>query len=146
MTKETISYTVELFRMAEKRHFTSPTDLTRDLIDTMFKNSMHSHEEMHAIFLNNALEVCFIQKIGMGDINSTVMSQSAMYTTAHVQRTSRLILVHNHPSGEPKFSMSDINLGKRIKQACETMGLTLVDFLMVTPDYSVYSLKNQGII
>ena len=146
MTKKTISYTVELFRMAESRSFTSPADLTRDLIDHMFKDSMHSHEEMHAIFLNNRLEICFTQKIGMGDISSTVMSQSSMYTTAHIQRTPRLILVHNHPSGHPNFSSADINMGKRVKQACDIMGLELIDFIMVTPDYTVHSLKNKGII
>jgi DNA repair protein RadC len=44
---------------------------------------------------------------------------------------SALILVHNHPSGDPTPSDADISMTHRIREACESLGLTLHDHLIV---------------
>jgi DNA repair protein RadC len=44
---------------------------------------------------------------------------------------SAIILVHNHPSGDPTPSQSDISMTHQIQRACDALGLTLHDYLII---------------
>ena len=54
-------------------------------------------------------------------------------------------MVHNHPSGDPKPSQQDIDMTRRVKDACATMGITLHDHIVIARGGYV-SLKSQGLM
>ena len=56
---------------------------------------------------------------------------------------SALILVHNHPSGDPTPSPSDIEMTARIMQACEVLGITLHDHLIIGQSREI-SFRSAG--
>lgn len=56
-----------------------------------------------------------------------------------------IILLHNHPSGDPTPSKEDIAVTKRMKEAGELLGVTLMDHIIIG-DNRYISLKEQGII
>ena len=56
---------------------------------------------------------------------------------------SALILVHNHPSGDPTPSQSDIDMTNRIQDACSALGLTLHDHLIIGKSTEL-SFRSQG--
>ena len=58
---------------------------------------------------------------------------------------SALILVHNHPSGDPTPSEADIAMTLQIKEAAETLGLTLHDHLVIGKASEI-SLRSEGYI
>jgi len=58
---------------------------------------------------------------------------------------SALILVHNHPSGDPTPSEADISMTAQIQQACQVLGITLHDHLIIGKNREV-SLRAQGLM
>ena len=58
---------------------------------------------------------------------------------------SAIILVHNHPSGDPSPSQADIDMTAQIEMACNALGLTLHDHLIVGKD-SELSFKSDGFL
>jgi len=54
-------------------------------------------------------------------------------------------MVHNHPSGDPKPSSNDIEATKRVKSACDALGIVLHEHLIITPsDY--YSFAKHHLL
>jgi len=62
---------------------------------------------------------------------------------ALVQRSTAIILCHNHPSGNLRPSREDDQLTKRVAAACETMDIRLVDHIIVA-DTGYYSYREEG--
>ena len=58
---------------------------------------------------------------------------------------SAIIMVHNHPSGDPKPSRADIDITRKVRDAARPVGIALHDHLIIGKDGFV-SLKNEGII
>ena len=56
---------------------------------------------------------------------------------------SALILVHNHPSGDPTPSDADLSMTHQVKDACETLGLVLHDHLIIGKSRE-WSFRSQG--
>lgn len=142
--KNIISYTVELFQLEPEIFITSPRDVSFDVIDMLFGNCMVSHEEIHALYLDNTCRVRYTERLGSGNLNSCIINWPALFTTMHVQRMPRVMIIHNHPSGHKKFSAADLNLADQLRKSTETLKLELLDFLVVTPDYEVMSARNMG--
>lgn len=59
---------------------------------------------------------------------------------------ARLIILHNHPSGDPKPSKDDINVTKRIEEGCRFMGLDFVDHIIVGDKDRLYSFKGHELL
>ena len=56
-----------------------------------------------------------------------------------------VILLHNHPSGDPSPSKADIDITKDINKALDSIGIELIDHIVIG-DNCYYSFKEQGII
>ena len=99
-------------------------------------------EEFRILFLNkkNILIADEIQPYGTVD-------QAPIYPREVVKRalfheSSALILVHNHPSGNPSPSNSDILVTKQIMEACKTVSISIHDHVIVTSN-EIYSFKSN---
>jgi DNA repair protein RadC len=82
--------------------------------------------------------------------NEGTVNQVALYTREVVEKAlhagaSNLIIVHNHPSGDPTPSKEDIQLTRDIKNAVEAIGITLHDHLIIGRDNAV-SLRAAGLL
>jgi len=58
---------------------------------------------------------------------------------------STVIIVHNHPSGDPKPSRADIDMTRRVKEACAAVGLTLHDHVVISRGGYV-SFRTDGLL
>ena len=56
-----------------------------------------------------------------------------------------LVLVHNHPSGDPSPSREDVSFTRRVKEAGDLVGIRLLDHIIIG-DNSYISLKERGIL
>jgi DNA repair protein RadC len=89
-------------------------------------------------------------------IRNEVMSegsidQSAIYVREVVKRalelgSAAIILVHNHPSGDPSPSRQDIAITRDIKDACARLGIALHDHIIVGHDGNHVSMRSQGLV
>ena len=78
-------------------------------------------------------------------MNASVVSPREIFIEAVRHHAVSLVLVHNHPSGDPAPSREDLSITRRVKEAGELIGIRLLDHIIIG-DNSYISLKERGII
>ena len=84
------------------------------------------------IFLNTKNMVIDYRVISEGSIDSVAVYPRKIIELALNCNASGIILVHNHPSGDPSPSVSDNELTKELRKISETMDLRLLDHIIVS--------------
>lgn len=69
--------------------------------------------------------------ISQGTVNMSMLSPREIFLTALNQRAVSIALVHNHPSGDPTPSEADIISTRRIREAGDLLGITLLDHIVI---------------
>ena len=100
------------------------------------------HEECWILFLNNAQYCTGRHRVSSGGLDSTIIDLKAITRMALDRRASFLILVHNHPSGDPKPSHGDITMTHALNSACKSFGIHLLDHVVVS-DSSFFSFADD---
>lgn len=80
--------------------------------------------------------------VSIGTVNSSLASPREVYLEAVRSRAVSIILVHNHPSGDPKPSKNDLLVTRKMKEAGELLGITLIDHIIIG-DNSYISLSEE---
>ena len=101
------------------------------------------HEETQVLMMNNRFKLIKAVKLSSGGLSETAVDVRIILREALLCNATVITLVHNHPSGQLKPSMDDKRLTMKVKQACETMRIFLVDHVIVTND-SFYSFNDEG--
>lgn len=115
------------------------------LIKRVYDEETISYREtFKVLLLNNSNKIIGYTTISEGGLTSTIVDVRMILQTALVSNATSIILTHNHPSGNPRPSIHDDNLTKKIKSACELMDIRLLDHIIVTPHDSFYSYCNEG--
>ena len=83
------------------------------------------------IFLNAKNKILDFEISAEGIVNQAVVYPRKIIRKALENNASALILAHNHPSGDPEPSKSDISLTNSLKEICETMHIRLLDHIIV---------------
>lgn len=102
-------------------------------------------EKFCVLYLNHANKLINYEFISHGSLTATIVDIKVILRNALHQLASKLILGHNHPSGNPKASQSDIQLTNKIKQAAKLMDIELLDHIIIA-DNVYTSLKDQSLI
>jgi len=100
-------------------------------------------ENVVAIYLNTKNEIIKKETIFIGTLNSSVAHPREIFKHAVRYSAARIIVGHNHPSGNPEPSEADHQFTNRIIQAGEIIGIELLDHIIVGEN-SYISLKEQG--
>ena len=102
-------------------------------------------EQMYAAFLSRSNEVLATSFISEGSATGTVIPIQNILQTALLLNTSSLIIAHNHPSGNLKPSMQDIEVSRKLKDACSLLDICLVDSLILTADGCYSMAENDNL-
>lgn len=107
----------------------SPKDIVKILVDEMKYLKI---EQLKLVILNNSNEILKIQNITEG--NTNIVSADAKNILSEVIKIQapKIILIHNHPSGNLTPSKSDIDFTKKIKKASEILGIQMLDHIIIT--------------
>ena len=92
------------------------------------------YEEFWVILLNRANYVVHKEKLSKGGISSTVVDSKLVVKKALDRHATGVILVHNHPSGNPRPGKEDLTQTMVIKKALETFDISLIDHVIVCDD------------
>lgn len=120
-------------------NWTSLLDYCRSLLAAKKK------EEFHLLFLNSKNELIADEKQQSGTVNHAPVYPREVISRALELGASAVILVHNHPSGDPMPSQADIKVTRDIVQAGQGVSITVHDHLIIGSD-SHYSFKGEGLI
>ena len=107
------------------------------------KMSDMPHEECHLLLLNVKNQFMGHHVVSSGGISESSVDVRLVLRHALIAGAPNLILAHNHPSGNPMPSRQDDDLTMRLQKACQTMGLRLLDHIIIGDD-SYYSYADEG--
>ena len=97
-----------------------------------------------ALYLNTKNEIIKKEEVFKGSLNSSVAHPREIFKGAVRYSAARLIVGHNHPSGNPEPSDADIQFTKRLAECGELMGIDLLDHI-IAGENSYISLKEWGV-
>jgi len=101
------------------------------------------HEECWAIYLTNSNRIVERCRISQGGVQATVVDQRLIVKRALELLSTRLIIVHNHPSGSATPSGADFDITKKIKEATSLFDIQLLDHIIITATED-YSFRSNG--
>lgn len=102
-------------------------------------------EHMICVMLDSKNHLLGEQVLTKGISNATLITPREVYLAALQYHAVNLILVHNHPSGDPTPSKCDLEVTERIFDAGEMLGITLLDHLIIG-DHRYISFREQGLL
>ena len=102
-------------------------------------------EEFHVLFLDRKNYLIQDDCLGRGTVDHVPVYPREIVKRALELYASALILIHNHPSGDPTPSQQDIAMTERIVSAADAVGITVHDHLVIGKSSEV-SFRSEGLI
>lgn len=102
-------------------------------------------EHLKVLLLNTKNEVTSIQEIYVGNVNSSVVRASEVFRPAVRDNVPSIIVVHNHPSGDPTPSREDVTITGLLVSAGQLLGIELLDHVVIGGGNRYVSLNEKGL-
>lgn len=126
-------------KVQDKISFHSPASIA----DYYMEKMRHlNREKMILIFFNGKNKVIKELTVSVGTVNQTVASPRELFVEAFRCEAVSVIMLHNHPSGDPTPSRQDILTTKRMKEVGEFVGIPLSDHIIIG-DHSYVSFREE---
>lgn len=143
--------TIDAAREILRRHAWSTVALQSwtMLTDYLALNALHEWVEVFRVLLLDRKNRLICDRVmTRGSIDHVPVYVSEVFRSALVLDASALILCHNHPSGDPQPSQTDIELTGKIVEACKVMEIVIHDHIIVGfgPEENAFSMRVAGIL
>jgi DNA repair protein RadC len=102
-------------------------------------------ENFVVLMVDTKHKVIGINTVSVGTLSQTSVHPREVFKPAILANTAAIILGHNHPSGDPTPSQEDIQVTKRLVEAGELLGISVLDHI-ITGEDKYFSMKEQGLI
>ena len=102
-------------------------------------------EKMHILFLNQGLKLIHSEMHQKGTVDHIPVYPREILKRALDLNASAVVMMHNHPSGDINPSKADIEATKEVRRLLETVGIQLIDHLIIGQGQSIYSFRTHGI-
>ncbi|MDZ7852292.1 MAG: DNA repair protein RadC [Halomonas sp.] len=129
-------------KLARGRKLTQPT-LAFEYLQVLFQG--YEHEVFSALFLDNQHRVIHFETLFRGTIDSASVYPREVVKRALAHNAAAVILVHNHPSGDPEPSDADLRITQRLKEALGLIEVRVIDHVVVGGE-SCVSLAERGFV
>jgi len=126
----------------ERIRILTPVDVCNLLMDEL------KHEIVEQVIIITTDTQGYLLKkeiVAVGKNNTVYLDPKIVFKTAISYAASNVIIVHNHPSGEPIPSQEDITYTKKLEMIADELEISLVDHLIIGNDKYV-SLRNDGLL
>ncbi len=133
-----------------RRAFERPGDLAairgpEDVVAQVRDLRRARREHFVVLLLNARNEMSRREVVSIGSLNASIVHPREVFTPAVTHGAASLILVHNHPSGDPEPSEEDLQITRRLVQAGELMGIQVLDHVVVAAR-GLVSFKSRGLL
>ena len=102
-----------------------------------------AHEEFHVLLLNSQNGPICQRQVTRGILDASLIHPREVFRDAIVLRAAALILVHNHPSGNPEPSAEDLRVTRQLSVAGDQLGIPVLDHIIVAGE-TFSSLAGRG--
>jgi DNA repair protein RadC len=125
----------------ERPIVSSPADVASLLTPEMAELDQ---ESLRAVLLNTRNQVISVSEIYRGTVNSATTRASEVLRAAVRENCPAIVVVHNHPSGDPTPSEEDVRVTRQLREAAQLMDIELVDHVIISRGRFV-SMKEKGL-
>lgn len=130
------------FSSQEKIKVSSPLVLVNLLMDEMrYLNKEH----FRIAILDTKNQILTIEGISIGTLNASIVHPRDVFHAAIKRSANSIILIHNHPSGDPQPSNEDINITRRLTDVGDLLGIKVLDHIIIG-DNKYISFKEKNLI
>jgi DNA repair protein RadC len=138
---ETITIKDEISNyLSPHERYTSP-----EQIFSTFSFLKHETKEyFFAVHLDGKNRILCIDQISVGSLNQSIVHPRETFKSALLSSAAAILLIHNHPSGDPTPSREDIEITRRLKEAGELLGIRVLDHLVIGDNY--VSFVERGLL
>lgn len=127
---------------AEERIQVSRPQDAADMVQ--YEMSGFAQEQLWVLVLDTRNRVISVEKLYKGSLNSSTVRVGELFKAAIQKNAASIILVHNHPSGDPTPSPEDVQLTRSAVQAGKLMDIEVLDHLVIGNNRFV-SLKERNL-
>jgi len=131
---------------ADRKQFNVPLTCAKDAADVVMQELRYEHRE-YVVLLILDVRMRITDRITMfiGTAENATFSTRELFAEALKKKASSVIIVHNHPSGDPSPSDADIAVTRRAQEAGNLLDIPLLDHLIIG-DFRYYSFRESGLI
>jgi len=139
------------FKLGEKalvsfEKYDQKIETPKDIFN-LLKNDLRDKKKEHfkLLSLNSRSRLISIDDISVGTLTASLAHPREIFLPAIKNSADSIILVHNHPSGDPTPSKDDIKITKRLIKASQFLGIKIWDHLIIGGD-KFFSFKEKGLL
>ncbi len=129
-------------RSSESVYISGPEDVRKLLQDEMERLAQ---EQVRVLLLNRRNRLLGQRVIYQGNVYSCVVRAAEVYRPAVIEAAPSIILVHNHPSGQPEPSPEDVSITRTIVEAGKLLDIELLDHVVIGSP-GIVSMKEAGLM
>jgi len=118
---------VRLVREATETHRPRPIRGPADIYDTFFGLSECDRERFYSVHLDSQHQVCGLDLVTQGTLDDSLISPREVYKGAILSNAGALILLHNHPSGNPDPNPENRSVTKTLVESGKLLGIPVLD-------------------
>jgi len=111
-----------------EKKITSPEDIVSVFLP-LLKDELQEH--FYVICLNSSNKIIKIERISSGNLDSSIVHPREVFKAAIENSAKSIILLHNHPSGNPEPSNEDISITKKLVEASKYMEIPIFDHIII---------------
>ncbi len=111
----------------------------------MAEMSFLEQEHLRVVLLNTKNQVLGISQVYIGNVNTSVVRAAEVFRPAVRQNCPSIIVVHNHPSGDPTPSPDDAAVTRQLVEAGKLLDIEMLDHIVIGSGNRFVSLKERGL-
>ncbi len=131
-------------RIAQSKTPIKKITCAEDVFKLMHEELKDKKEEhFYVLMLNNQNHIIAEQEISKGILDASIIHPREVFKPAIKNSASKIILVHNHPSGNPEPSSEDLDITEKLTEAGDQIGIKILDHVIVGGEKH-YSWKEKN--
>lgn len=133
----------------EARHWftpNAPLNSAQRAAELFASLAMESKEHFVACHLDTKNKLLCVETVSIGSLSASVVHPREVFKSALLSSAAALLVLHNHPSGDPEPSREDLDITRRLKDGSELLGLRLLDHVILGSDGRYVSLADRGLL
>jgi DNA repair protein RadC len=103
-------------------------------------------EHFWALALSTKNRLLRMAEVSVGSLNSSIVHPRELFKDAVRISAASIVIVHNHPSGDPTPSAADLQLTRRLARAGEVLGIEVLDHVVIGDGGAHASLRHMGVL
>jgi len=105
-----------------------------EIFRSKYNGDLQTKEKVYAMYFTSSMQVIAVELLNIGTAKTCVFDIQAIIRGCLMNNAQRLIVCHNHPSGNTNPSISDKKMHRQLKSACRLMNIELCDNIIITEE------------